>query len=400
MPVLSVKSMGKESASYHLPDVDENAVYAQIANELETGSGDRGLWTRLFADSDGDEKKTKVLYIKCRAEQLRSSRVVRAHPVETAPIKAVHPRSVATKGPDTSGKPSELNDEIARLAKEAKVTSGQARDMLQFGIAKGVDFFWYESNAYEHVEDAISFAQFQEVRRPVTEDKSSQGALKKPQQQVAKHYDTKKHAQNADDRKLLWIIWGILAVGLIVIGVAIAIPQFSGSNREQSSTNLDTRKSVNSGSERQQRWTNFSTGKSVEIDSDWSVELVPDKTGAWFTGKNGKQRVFFGVTPHSGYSLEEYVADRKVALGNFYQARNFSKENYGLSEKTGRKFWTAICLCDIGAMPGSVCEVDVVMDRNTFKVMVVAFGTINSQDAEVSKAMALVQSLWDSDAVE
>lgn len=55
-------------ADSHL--VDEDAIYTRIAHELETGSEDRGLWTRLFADSDGDEKKTKVSYIKYRAAQL------------------------------------------------------------------------------------------------------------------------------------------------------------------------------------------------------------------------------------------------------------------------------------------------------------------------------------------
>lgn len=48
----------------------ENDVYDQIAQEFETGVEDKGLWTRLFADCDGDETKTKVLYIKKRAEDL------------------------------------------------------------------------------------------------------------------------------------------------------------------------------------------------------------------------------------------------------------------------------------------------------------------------------------------
>lgn len=50
--------------------VDEDRVYAQIAEELETGIADKGLWTRLFAECSGDEKQTKVLYIKQRAERL------------------------------------------------------------------------------------------------------------------------------------------------------------------------------------------------------------------------------------------------------------------------------------------------------------------------------------------
>jgi hypothetical protein len=50
--------------------VDENAIYAAIANELESGATDKGLWIRLFAECDGDENRTKVAYIKQRAEKL------------------------------------------------------------------------------------------------------------------------------------------------------------------------------------------------------------------------------------------------------------------------------------------------------------------------------------------
>ena len=52
--------------------IDEDAIYTAIAIELETGSIDKGLWTRLFAECDGDENRTKVAYIKRRAEGLRS----------------------------------------------------------------------------------------------------------------------------------------------------------------------------------------------------------------------------------------------------------------------------------------------------------------------------------------
>lgn len=57
--------------------IDEDRVYAEIANELEGGFTDKGLWTRLFAECDGDEKQTKVLYIKQRFERLIASERIR-----------------------------------------------------------------------------------------------------------------------------------------------------------------------------------------------------------------------------------------------------------------------------------------------------------------------------------
>jgi hypothetical protein len=53
-----------------LEDDVVDRIYAKIAKELETGSMIKGLWTRLYAECDGDEKRAKVLYIKQRAEKL------------------------------------------------------------------------------------------------------------------------------------------------------------------------------------------------------------------------------------------------------------------------------------------------------------------------------------------
>jgi len=52
------------------PIVGDDRIYEEIAKELETGATDKGLWTRLFAESGGDERLTKVSYIKQRAERL------------------------------------------------------------------------------------------------------------------------------------------------------------------------------------------------------------------------------------------------------------------------------------------------------------------------------------------
>lgn len=57
--------------------VDEDYVYAVIARELEDGTADKGLWTRLFSECGGDEQQTKVHYIKRRAAKMISAE--RAH---------------------------------------------------------------------------------------------------------------------------------------------------------------------------------------------------------------------------------------------------------------------------------------------------------------------------------
>lgn len=71
-PAVSPKTVPPEShGTIPLPTIiDDERIYAGIAGELETGGIDKGLWTRLFAECDGDEKRTKVLYIRQRAERL------------------------------------------------------------------------------------------------------------------------------------------------------------------------------------------------------------------------------------------------------------------------------------------------------------------------------------------
>lgn len=69
------ENANKIMQSHTLPQanpLDEGAIYQSIANELESGKADKGLWTRLFAEFDGDETRIKVAYIKKRAEHLIS----------------------------------------------------------------------------------------------------------------------------------------------------------------------------------------------------------------------------------------------------------------------------------------------------------------------------------------
>ncbi len=68
------KNAETQTSTMHTPTnagpVDEDSVYIIIAEELESGKTEKGLWTRLFAECGGDEKQTKVLYITRRAEKL------------------------------------------------------------------------------------------------------------------------------------------------------------------------------------------------------------------------------------------------------------------------------------------------------------------------------------------
>lgn len=67
-----------DSPSRFPPDTD--GIYAEIAAELDTHNVDTGLWTRLYAECDGDETKTKVRYIRERVLLISAQRQIYAPP--------------------------------------------------------------------------------------------------------------------------------------------------------------------------------------------------------------------------------------------------------------------------------------------------------------------------------
>lgn len=50
---------------------EEDAIYQAIALEMESREIDKALWTRAFAERDGDKDSTKARYIQLRFEKLK-----------------------------------------------------------------------------------------------------------------------------------------------------------------------------------------------------------------------------------------------------------------------------------------------------------------------------------------
>lgn len=101
-PLTTTADMHRDNTASQWPETDsvnEERIYETIARELETGSIDKGLWIRLFAECDGDENRTKVLYIKQRAEKLiyhersRLAEMARARAIEEEQLAAHHQQS-------------------------------------------------------------------------------------------------------------------------------------------------------------------------------------------------------------------------------------------------------------------------------------------------------------------
>jgi hypothetical protein len=50
----------------------DDTYYDQVARELQNKTLIPGLWTKAYADANGDEAKARALYIKYRVAQLAS----------------------------------------------------------------------------------------------------------------------------------------------------------------------------------------------------------------------------------------------------------------------------------------------------------------------------------------
>jgi len=49
---------------------EDKTTYELIAEEIDTGNTQKALWTKAFSDAEGDDKRTRALYIKYRFEEI------------------------------------------------------------------------------------------------------------------------------------------------------------------------------------------------------------------------------------------------------------------------------------------------------------------------------------------
>lgn len=56
--------------SQNTTEAYEDRLYEQVAQEMETNTVDKGLWTKAYAQAGGDDQQTRVLYIKARFARL------------------------------------------------------------------------------------------------------------------------------------------------------------------------------------------------------------------------------------------------------------------------------------------------------------------------------------------
>ena len=103
-PVLWEREVAARGRIQPSASTSDDEIYEIIANEIDAGNISKGLWTRLFVQAEGDENKTKVLYIKHRSAELLA---VRDKRVAQEAVDAARP------GQDNSNGTSSLDLDVA-----------------------------------------------------------------------------------------------------------------------------------------------------------------------------------------------------------------------------------------------------------------------------------------------
>lgn len=127
-------------------DIDISSIYAKVAEEIESGNADKGLWTRLWVECEGDDNKTKVLYIKQRTNALIANE--KAQPIDEQYCDEEH-----SQNKEESDNCIESTVTLNMTMREKLVSSAMKSDLLPLKAHKDAPEFW-ESILFGHIEKA------------------------------------------------------------------------------------------------------------------------------------------------------------------------------------------------------------------------------------------------------
>lgn len=127
---MKFKTPFQSAAERLLKEEAENLLYEKAAADIEANIIDKGLWTRAFAESDGDEVKQKALYIKMIVQQYKD-RILAEEEIATARAAEEDKRlREATRAAEEARKKRQTPEDIAKR-KAAEESAQRAREEFQ-----------------------------------------------------------------------------------------------------------------------------------------------------------------------------------------------------------------------------------------------------------------------------
>ena len=108
------------------PNIDEEAIYDRIGQELEDEKPDRATWTKAFAEANGDEKRAKAAYIRLRFEKLltQESNLLQARTEEIENLARREQEALNARAEERANKITELRTKFlsGKTLNEAEIT--------------------------------------------------------------------------------------------------------------------------------------------------------------------------------------------------------------------------------------------------------------------------------------
>lgn len=108
----------KSNMALHLEQLDEEALYATVAQEITNQTISSGLYTKALAECNGDENLAKAKYIKMRVSMIKSERAAINEQIRQAQIE------------------TDKNRELERLRQEQVAQQLQYQTQYQKDIAR------------------------------------------------------------------------------------------------------------------------------------------------------------------------------------------------------------------------------------------------------------------------
>ena len=98
--------------------MDSNTVfYDMVAEELSSGALIRGVYTKAFAEADGNADKAKAIYIKLRVRQLQDEYLDRLERAKADLKPPLTPQLETSEGYQASEKARVIDQELAQAKK-------------------------------------------------------------------------------------------------------------------------------------------------------------------------------------------------------------------------------------------------------------------------------------------
>ena len=150
-PVNAMPAIAIEPSQQTAQEI-ENRLYEQIAQEIETNTVDKAIWTRVYAQTSGDEKQTRVAYIKARLEKLMAA--------ENAKLEAIQREKKEIERREQEQRERDHN-ELVRFEKlQLRINAGKlvsADELGKMADSKdGKEFFnWCAWGQLKNVKEAL-----------------------------------------------------------------------------------------------------------------------------------------------------------------------------------------------------------------------------------------------------